>query len=173
VIRLRHCLPAMLVTLAACGGGGEESGSAPSATAPPQPTSTPSATPTAIAPSAPSPPPDAPTPTATPTGENQPGGAGDEAGARIPVAITVGSDGTVSPQQVSVPAFFALELTVHNSTAGRVTVRWDASDPSGPFDVGAGKTGTRRVAGVKPGRYPLAVQGAGTATIVSGSEPGP
>jgi hypothetical protein len=89
------------------------------------------------------------------------------------VAITVGSDGTLSPQQVSVPAFFALELTVRNRTASTLTIRWDASEPSGTFRVGAGKIGTRRVAGVKPGRYPLAVDGAGTATVVSGSEPGP
>jgi hypothetical protein len=177
VPRLRHCLPAVLLTLAACGGG-DRTSSAPSATAPPVPSPSPTATatpPTASAPSAPTPPPDAPTPTrtATPGGESQPGGAGDESAARIPVAITVGSDGTISPQEVSVPAFFALGLEVRNRTAGPLTVRWDASEPSGTFQVGAGKVGSRRVNGVKPGRYPLTVSGAGTATIVSGSAPGP
>jgi hypothetical protein len=160
--------------VAGCGGDSEPSDTRPSATAPPTATTTatPDDTPTATAPSAPSPPPDA---TATPTGsgEDQEGGGGDESEARVPVALTVGSDGTVSPATVAVPGFLALELRVRNRTAGPVTVTWNASEPSGSFDVGAGKTGTRRVAGVRPGRYPVAVEGAGTATVVAGAEPGP
>jgi hypothetical protein len=167
----------LLLAVTACGGGGTASTQpTPTATAPPAATATATATgtpPSASAPSAPTPPADAPSATATPGGENQPGGAGDEAEARVPVAVTVGSDGTVSPQRVSVPAFLALELQVRNRTGGSITVTWNASEPSGSFEVGAGKVGTRRVAGVKKGSYPLAVQGAGTATVVSGTEPGP
>jgi hypothetical protein len=174
VLRLRHLLLAGLLPLAGCGGGGDEpTGSTPSATT--APTAAATATPTAPPPvatasSAPSPPPDAPTPTATPTGESQPGGGGDEAGARIPVAITVGSDGTLSPQRVSIPAFFAVELQIRNRTAGTLKVRWnDAED----FTVGAGRVGTHRVAPVGKGTYPLDVQGVGRATVVAGGEPGP
>jgi hypothetical protein len=165
----------LALAVTACGGSPTAS-TDPTATAPPTATATATATgtpPAASAPSAPTPPPDAPSPTATPGGENQPGGGGDEAEARVPVAVTVGSDGTVSPQRVSVPAFLALELQVRNRTGGAITVTWKASEPSGSFEVGAGKVGTRRVAGVKQGSYPLAVQGAGTATVVSGAEPGP
>jgi hypothetical protein len=168
-------LPAALaLALAGCGGD-ESSSQAPASTSAPAPTATivPDASPTATAESAPSPPPDAPTPTPTATGEDQPGGAGDEAEARVPVEVTVGSDGTVSPRQVAVPAFLALELRVRNRTGGPIEVTWDASEPAGTFSVGAGKLGTRRVAGVKKGSYPLSVAGAGTATVVSGAEPGP
>jgi hypothetical protein len=165
----------LVLEVTACGGGGTAS-SDPTATAPPAATATATATgtpPQASAPSAATPPPDAPAPTATPGGEDQPGGAGDEAEARVPVSVTVGADGTVSPQTVSVPAFLALELRVRNRTGGAITVTWNASEPSGSFEVGAGKVGSRRVAGVRKGSYPLAVQGAGTATVVSGAEPGP
>jgi hypothetical protein len=165
---------ALLLTLAACGSN--KTGTATTVTPDPTPSET-ATPPTASAPSAPTPPPDAPTatPTGTPSGsgEDQPGGGGDEAAARVPVAITVGSDGTVSPASVSVPAFLALELQVRNRTGGSITVRWEASEPAGTFEVGAGKTGSRRVAGVKPGRYPLAIGGAGSATVVAGTEPGP
>jgi hypothetical protein len=173
---MRRCLPALLVlllALAACGSD-EPRGSS---TAAPTPDPTPSATatpPTATAPSAPSPPPDAPLPPATPgAGEEQPGGGGDEAEARVPVAVTVASDGSVTPATVSVPAFLALDLQVSNRTGGTITVTWEASEPAGPFEVGAGKTGSRRVAGVKAGRYPLVVSGADRAVVVAGAEPGP
>src|SRR3954447_7542258 len=165
----------LLLGLSACGSD-EASSSAPPQTATAMPSATATSTPpTASAPSAPSPPPDAPTPTPTPTGtgEDQPGGGGDEAEARVPVAVTVGSDGTLSPASVAVPAFLALELRVRNRTAGLITVSWTASEPSGTFEVGAGKVGSRRVAGLKKGRYPLTVSGAGTATVVSGAQPGP
>jgi septal ring-binding cell division protein DamX len=170
-------LAALVLALPACGGGSDAASSGvPTTTATEGPTATATGTPpTASAPSAPTPPPDAPTPTPTPTapGESQPGGGGDEEAARVPVDVTVGSDGTVAPQEVDVPAFFALELRVRNRTGGSITVRWTASEPSGTFEVGAGKTGSRRVAGVKAGRYPLAVTGAGTATVVAGAAPGP
>jgi hypothetical protein len=177
--RLFTLIPAAAValTLAACGNDATTS-APPTAAAPPDPTASATATatpPTAAAPSAPTPPPDAPSPTATPTagGENQPGGAGDEAEARVPVAVTVGPDGAVSPARVSVPAFLALELQVRNRTGGSITVSWNASEPAGTFDVGAGKVGSRRVAGVKAGSYPLAVRGGGSATVVAGADPGP
>jgi hypothetical protein len=172
---LAALLAAAGLAVAGCGDDEAATSGAPSPTPTPPPTASATATPpTASAPSAPSPPPDAPTPTATPTtGEDQPGGGGDEEAARVPVAITVGPDGTVSPSTISVPAFLALELQVRNRTGGSITVGWEASEPAGTFEVGVGKTGTRRVAGVKAGRYRLAIEGAGAATVVAGAEPGP
>jgi hypothetical protein len=168
-------LATLLLALTACGGG-ESSSSAPRSTATEGPTATATETPpTATAPGAATPPPDAPTPTPTPatTGEDQPGGGGDEAEARVPVAVTVGSDGTISPGTVYVPAFLALELRVRNRTAGPLRVTWDASEPAGAFEIGAGKVSARRVAGLKRGTYFLAIDGAGTAAITAGPEPGP
>jgi hypothetical protein len=164
----------LALALAACGGDEASSGSAPSATPDPSPvatataTATPTETPEASAPSAPTPPADAPG-----SGEDQPGGGGDESEARVPVDLHVGPDGGVSPPEVSVPAFLSLELRVRNGTAGTVTVTVEGSDPAGPFAVGAGKTGTRRLVGMKPGRYAIVVSGAGRATLVVGAEPGP
>jgi hypothetical protein len=168
-------LSAALIALAGCGGD-ESSSSSPSSTATEGPTATATATPpVASDPNAPTPPPDAPTPTATatPGGEDQPGGGGDESAARVPVAVTVGTDGTLSPSQVDVPAFLALELQVRNRTGSPLRVTWDASEPAGTFEVGVGKVGSRRVAGVKAGPYPLTIQGAGTVTVNAGAEPGP
>lgn len=170
-------LAALVLALSACGGD-EPSSSAPSSTATEGPTATETATetpPTATAPSAQDPPPDAPTPTSTPSGsgEDQPGGGGDEAEARVPVAVTVGTDGTISPGTVHVPPFLALELQVRNRTGSPLRVSWDASEPKGAFEVGVGKVGTRRVAGLKRGTYFVSIDGAGTAAVVAGAEPGP
>jgi hypothetical protein len=175
-LSIRVALSALVLALSACGGDAPSS-SAPSSTATEGPTAT-ETPPTATAPSAQDPPPDAPTPTPTSTptaaaGEDQPGGGGDEAEARVPVAVTVGSDGTISPGTVSVPAFLALELQVRNRTASALRVSWDASEPKGAFTVGVGKVGTRRVAGLKRGTYFLSIDGAGTAAVMAGAEPGP
>jgi hypothetical protein len=166
-------LAALALALSGCGGSDDPASSAPTSTATEGPTATATETPpTATAPSAPSPPPDAPTPTPTATGESQPGGGGDEAAARVPVAVTVGSDGTISPGAVTVPAFFALELRVRNRTAGTLRVTWNASAPAGTFTVGAGKVSSRRVAGIKRGSYVMAIEGVGKVAVVSGV-PGP
>jgi hypothetical protein len=167
-------LATLVLALAACGGGDAPSSAVPTRTATEGPTATETPTPpTATAPSASTPPPDAPTPAPTATGESQPGGGGDEAGARVPVEVTVGSDGTISPSTVYVPAFFALELRVRNRTAGTLRASWDASEPAGPFEVGAGKVSARRVAAPKRGTYFLAIDGAGAAAVTVGAQPGP
>jgi len=161
----------IVLSLTACGD--EPASTDHAATPDPTPSATATATatpPEASAPSAPTPPADVPT--ATPTGEAQEGGGGDEAEARVPVAVTVGTDGTVSPRTVSVPAFLALELQVRNRTPGPIQVTWEGATAA-PFEVAAGTVATHRVAGVRPGRYRLLVQGAGTAVVIAGAEPGP
>jgi len=197
-VRLRPIAVAAAAALlvAGCGGGGEPTDAVPSATRQPMATAsrtaTPSSTPAeAHAEDAPSPPADsaptptatpdsAPTPTATPTasaspasGESGPGGAGDEQGARVPVELTVKPDGTVTPSTVSVPAFLALDLVVHNETAGSVSAALEGGRPAGALEVGSGATGRRRLVGLRKGRYTVRMQGAGTATVIVGVEPGP
>jgi hypothetical protein len=110
----------------------------------------------------------APTATATPA-ENAPGGGGDEAAARVPVALTIQPDGQLSPATVSVPAFLALELIVHNRTGAPLVVRFHGVR----LAVGSGATVHRRLEGLRKGRYPVRAAGAGTATVIVGVEPGP
>jgi hypothetical protein len=138
----------LVVALALAGCGG---------TRRPTPTATPTSTSTA---------------TPTPAGEDQPGGAGDEAEARVPVSLVVAADGTISPATVSVPAFLALDLRVRNRTARTIAVTMEGADPPDPLSVPAGRTGRRRLDGVRPGRYAIAA-GAARATLVAGAEPGP
>jgi hypothetical protein len=136
--------------LAGCGSGEE-----PAATA------TPAATPTATATAA---------ATTTPTSpESEPGGAGDERIARVPVELTVHPDGQLSPATVSVPAFLALELIVHNETGAPIAVRFEGER----LLVASGATERRRFEGVRKGRYAVRAAGAGTATVIAGIEPGP
>jgi hypothetical protein len=163
----RHIPHLMLVAvvaaaLAGCGGNDRPTATAtatttatPALTATPTPASTATATP-------------APTATATPA-ENAPGGGGDEAAARVPVALTIQPDGQVSPATVSVPAFLALELIVHNRTGAPLAVRFDGVK----LAVGSGATVHRRLEGLRKGRYPVRAAGAGTATVIVGVEPGP
>src|SRR6185295_9266872 len=101
----------------------DEQTSASDATPAPPPatvTATPSATPTAT------PTPTAttqPTPTAT-SPEDQPGGAGDEEAIRVPAEFTISADGKISPPQISVPAFFQIEITVRNQSDQPVDITW-------------------------------------------------
>jgi hypothetical protein len=128
--------------LAGCGAGGE-----PAATA------TPSATPTRTATSP----------------ESEPGGAGDERIARVPVELTLHPGGQLRPATVSVPAFLTLELIVHNESGASIAVRFRGER----LDVGSGATARRRFEGLRKGRYAVRAAGAGGATVIVGIEPGP
>ena len=165
---MRARLAAVLLAAALLGGcGGEEEEPAPAAT--PTAEATPTATPT------PTPEPTAtPSPTAEATPapespEDQPGGAGDEEAVRVPVRFTVDGEG-ITPPQVSVPAFLALELIVANDLPEPVTVRLDGAEP---LTVGPGETGRARLEGRRPGSYEVDAGPAGTALLVTGVEPGP
>jgi hypothetical protein len=154
----------LLVAAAVAGCGDDETVSTPSPTpeATAVPTEEPTATPTAT---------ESPTPTATeqPAPEEQEGGAGDEEAARVPARFVVGSSG-VEPPQVSIPAFLAIELIVVNRLDDPMTVRLEGEDP---VPVAAGDTVRARLAGRRPGRYPISFGSAGDALLVTGREPGP
>jgi hypothetical protein len=162
----RRSLLPLLVAAALCGCGGDEATtSAPAPTPSPSaaPTEAPTATPTATpSPTAT----DAPTPESP---EDQPGGAGDEQEARVPIELTVASGG-ITPPRVSVPGFLALELIVHNKLPVEVVVRLEGANP---MTVGPGETGRARLEGRRPGRYTIDAGAAGKAVLITGVEPGP
>ena len=159
-------LAAAAAAVGGCGGD-EETTSAPVSTPSPPAAATETATATPT-------PTETPSPTATdaPTPENpedQPGGAGDEQEARVPIELTVASGG-ITPPQVSVPGFLALELIVHNKLPVEVVVRLEGANP---IAVGPGDTGRARLEGRRPGRYTIDAGAAGKAVLITGVDPGP
>jgi hypothetical protein len=162
--------------LAACGGEGKKGGDSSAAPAP-LTTTAPAATTQASAPSAPATQttstgenpatatlsePDSP---AGSTGENGPGGAGDQAGIRVPAVFTFRSSG-VSPSTITVPAFLAVELTIVSADGKPHSVTFQGRAISAP----AGGRASAHFDGFKAGSYPL---GGARATLVVGGEPGP
>jgi hypothetical protein len=112
-----------------------------------------------------------PTPTATeqPAPEEQEGGAGDEEAARVPARFTVDAQG-VTPPQVAVPAFLAIELSVQNGFASPITVRLEGAEP---FRVGPYATERVRLEGRRPGRYVIDFGRGQKGLLITGAEPGP
>jgi len=102
----------------------------------------------------------APEPSAT-SPEDEPGGAGDEEGIRVPARFVLGSDGTMEPSSVEVPAFLGTEVVVEN--------RDDASHRLEVGDRGtqleAGRTTTLTLAGRRPGELPVLVDGSRVAVL--------
>jgi hypothetical protein len=152
----------LLIALAGCGE--DETVTTPSPTpeatavATEEPTEEPTATET-------------PSPTATeqPAPEEQEGGAGDEEAARVPARFVVGPSG-VEPPQISIPAFLAIELIVVNRLDEPVEARLEGAEP---MTVAPGETASMRLAGRRPGRYPIGFGPAGDALLVTGAEVGP
>lgn len=108
----------------------------------------------------------------TSAAENAPGGAGDEQAARVPAAFAI--DGPrLSPPRVQVPAFLAIELTFSSADgkAHHVVLRSPARTT---LDVPPGGRRSRRVEGLRAGRYAVVVDGSSTdGSLVVGGEPGP
>jgi len=154
----------LLVAAALAGCGDDETVSAPSptpeATAVATETPTPTPTPT-----------ETPSPTATeqPAPEEQEGGAGDEEAARVPARFTVGPDG-IDPPQVSVPAFFVIQLFVQNGYGTPMTVRMVDAEP---FEVAPYATVRRRLEGLRPGRYTIDFGRGQKGLLITGADPGP
>lgn len=105
-------------------------------------------------------------PATTTNPESQPGGAGDEEAAVVPAAFTFGSGG-VSPDRIEVPAFF----TIRVSGAAEDGQDHELVFQGKTIAIPAGKTRAATVTGLKPGTYPVTVDGAqGAATIVVSSD---
>ena len=154
----RAALAFILVALAGCGSDDDPAAKPEASTPAPLPSVEPTATATA-----------SPMATATPDPEDQPGGAGDEEEARVRARFRVTPKG-ISPAQVSVPAFLAIELVVDSYLAEPFVVRLEGAPP---LSVGAGRTARLDVEGRRPGRYPIDFGDAGQALLITGTEPGP
>ena len=105
-------------------------------------------------------------------GEQGEGGAGDEEAVRVSVTLTA-DGGSLSPTVVTIPAFLAIELRVSaKGGAEKLTI---SAPGGGSLSVVAGRTATKRLAGLKPGDYPVTTAGGGKATlhVVNGGDPGP
>ncbi|MDP9133460.1 MAG: hypothetical protein M3N56_01380 [Actinomycetota bacterium] len=154
----RAALAVVLVALAGCGSDDDSAATPEASTPAPLPSVEPTATATPT-----------PRPTATVDPEDQPGGAGDEEEARVRARFRVTPKG-ISPAQVSVPAFLAIELVVDSYLAEPFVVRLEGAPP---LSVGAGRTARLDVEGRRPGRYTIDFGGAGQALLITGAEPGP
>jgi hypothetical protein len=167
-------LAALLVS--ACGGGntgtgpaGEPTASAPEATAPPTDATQPGTT--AVTP------PPAQTQTAPGEGGGPSGDGGDEpAGGeqqiRVPASFVVEPGGRLTPSTITVPPFLAVEISVRadDGKPHRLVVR---TMPPHVLRVVAGKRAAVRIHGLRPGRYPVMLDGHRAGALVAGGEVGP
>jgi hypothetical protein len=157
----RHLLIlAVCSVVVGCGGDNPTVAPPETATATATATATPAATATPTA---------SPTATASPSPEDQPGGAGDEEPARVPLEFTL-SDSGLKPATISVPAFLGLELIVHNRTSAPAHVELEGS---GSLDVPAGDTARARFEGRRKGTYRVDAGSGRQAQVIVGVEPGP
>jgi hypothetical protein len=96
------------------------------------------------------------------------GGTTGAVNARVPARFTIQPGGSVTPPTITVPAHFAVELTVSSSgPAHRITLRTTA------LSVPAHGQATTRINGLRAGSYALKVDGAPKALLVIGGSPGP
>jgi hypothetical protein len=174
--RAATALPALL--LVACGGGDGTVESTPTTTGS-KATSPPQRTPAEPPRSAPATTPTAPAPARRDKGaarapEQGSGGAGDEQGNRIPVALRLGRGGSVRPRVVRVPAFFRLAVRIVNRD--RRTHRVVLTGGTLRREVENLSTGGAIALGFDPHRpatYRVLVDGRLRGRIVTGVEPGP
>ena len=157
-----------MAALAAAGcGGDDEKQSGVSTTPPPQAPATASTpAPTVSTP--------ATTPQAQPppeTGpEDQPGGAGDEEPARVEAALT-GRGGKISPREVRVPPYIAVEVTLYSADRRDYEVTVNGKRVT----VGSGdRLGSVSLAGLRPNAsYTVKSSDGRTIRVVASAEPGP
>ena len=172
-MRARLAAVGAAVGLALAGCGDDDSVSSSTATAP-----TTSTSPQATAPSAPEPPPDATNPA---PGATNPGGAehtgrekdnGGEEAVRSDARFVI-VRGRLLPRTISVPAFIALDLRVHNVDP-RPHVLVIRADRNYRLAIPSFKAQARRlIPGQRAGTYPVLVDGRRRGAVVFGGEPGP
>jgi hypothetical protein len=97
---------------------------------------------------------------------------GGTTNARIPATYQISASGQVSPPVITAPAFLAIQLTVVAGDGRAHTVTLKTPTPH-TFHVAAGARGQILIPGLRAGRYPLAIDGADKAALVTGGEPGP
>jgi hypothetical protein len=119
-------------------------------------TSTPAPPPTTTTAPAPVPTTPATTPTTPPTG-----GAGDEGGIHVPAHFEV-SGAQVTPESIEVPAFLTIELSVKSVDGHAHVMSVTTTTGQVRVPVAAGATATRTLQGLRPGEYPISLDGAVT-----------
>jgi hypothetical protein len=91
---------------------------------------------------------------------------------RLPANFTVHSGGRLTPAALSAPAFLAVSLSVASGDQRlhRIVVR---TRPPHSLLVPAGGRASVLIAGLRPGRYAILVDGKARGTLDVGGEPGP
>ena len=87
----------------------------------------------------------------------------------LPASFVLNADGSLTPPQVAAPAATTILLTVTSRAPHPVTVTL----ASHPLAVPPGRRASLRIAGLRNGRYAIAVDGRARATLVVGAQPGP
>ena len=78
----------------------------------------------------------------------------------------------MSPPTVSVPAFLAIQLDAVSADGKAHTVEVNGRSHV-LVKVPAGGRGSQLIAGLRAGQYPVIVDGAKRATLITGAQPGP
>jgi hypothetical protein len=148
-----------LMGLVGCGGGDE-----------PGPTTASTSPPLGRAPSATAPPGAGGPATSAPVGPTETPAAGGSQRVRVPATFTL-RGGALTPREVSIPAFLAVQVSVA-AADGRSHTVTIAAERSYRLVVPAGKRASILLPGQAPGRYAVRSGGA-RAVLAVGGEPGP
>jgi hypothetical protein len=87
----------------------------------------------------------------------------------LPADFFVATNGSLSPRTVAAPAATTILLTVTSHSPRPLTVAVAGHSLTVPAKGHA----SAKVAGLKPARYPVTVDGRVRATIIVGAQPGP
>jgi hypothetical protein len=158
-------LPAFLI-LGGCGGSKHSSTTTSSVTHATATSSSATATATTTT---------GPSQTATTNSPPNTTGAAATSGAtnvRVPSIFTIGAGGKLTPPTVSTPAFIALDVTVSSTDGHSHHVLIRTPTPHS-LTVPAGGHASVLIAGLKQGRYVIAVDGKSRGALLIGGEPGP
>jgi hypothetical protein len=90
----------------------------------------------------------------------------------VPATFSLGASGTLSPGQVSAPAFLAVAVRIKSGSAAAhtVTIATPHQVHLGIPPHGAGAT---TIPGLRAGTYPILIDGTRRGALVIGGEPGP
>jgi hypothetical protein len=90
----------------------------------------------------------------------------------VPAIFTVISSGSLRPATVSVPRSVPIDLTVVSRDGRSHTAVLRSPSPRS-LKIGAGGRVSVLISGLRPGRYPLELDGNYRGTLVVGVAPGP
>jgi hypothetical protein len=99
-------------------------------------------------------------------------GSGGATHVVVPSTFTIHPGDKLVPPVISVPAFFAIQLTVISGDHKAHTVIF-RGPPSVTIKVPAGGRQEVLLPGLKNGQYPVVVDGASRGSLMIGGEPGP